>query len=87
MESSVILKSSSLILEHGLWKEAALLFEEPLMYLVNVWRGCFADYLANQFVSVFENYHGHLNVGVVLLVNDGKYQNLLPTPVFANSLH
>ena len=41
--------------------------------------------LQNLFVLVFGNCRCQLNFAVVFQVNDSKYKNLLPAPVFANS--
>ena len=41
--------------------------------------------IKNYFFDIFGNCHNQLNFAVIFRVNEGKYQNILPTPIFANS--
>ena len=41
--------------------------------------------IKNFVFDIFGNSHHQLNFAVIFLVNQGKYQNILPTPVCGNS--
>ena len=43
-----------------------------------------AHNLENIFCHIFGNCHRQLHFAIEFRVNDGKYQNILPTPIFAS---